>query len=205
MNLDELKTTASTLAKDPSYERFGATFYVDWINEGQLYLARMLPKALIPNLVVTHDIVVSGGTSVYDLPADYVRPESFMYGATNLYRCMPVDESMRSIIYQNSFLQPSSSRPYVYIYGLKLEIFPTPATPVLMYTKIRVVYIKRPAVLTANADIPAIDLQYHYLIAKYAASMKMIVDGMGQEGTALKGEIDVVVANLIKLYSNKGE
>jgi len=195
MTFQQLYEQAAILSGDPGFSIFGVKSYEQWVNDGNLYVAKRLPLALVSNLLTskTENLLT---TEEYSWQTDCLRIARIRRDGKD---CDIIDLTKWKSTDRNTYCAASANIPYAMILGNKFYVKPVSVLPEGITNGLITQYVKRPATMTLVGDIPNIDIQYHPLITHYAAYIAKLI---GRDATAqiLLKEIDDEIANLIKLY-----
>jgi hypothetical protein len=131
-----------------------------WVNEAQLQIARQVEAT---EFQATQAITLAKGVYKYTLPEGFLRAQDIYYPELQR-RLRPVDLQQ----FDQTAPKVVEGPPSIYtIYGNELWFFPAPNGT---GEELELRYIKRPPTLVAEADIPALNKDYLYLLVDYAAS-----------------------------------
>ena len=197
MNLLELQKQAAELALDPEYQAFSSSLYQQWVNDGILYVAKRLPSPLVPLLVVKQIIDWVEGQEEYSLAPDFLKLVRVKADGQD---CDIVGTSKWKALERNVFCTPSREIPFATRIGSSLLIQPTLSGTGIMKGGLCITYVKRPPKLVFPTDVPLIDDQYHYLIARYGAYISKLLNEDAGAGELLR-EINDSIKAVITLYT----
>lgn len=129
-----------------------------WVNEAQQQVARQTEAA---EFQATETLTLTQGTYKYPLPASFLRMQDIYYPEM-LMRLRPVD------LQQFDGFGPKviEGPPWAYtIYASELWVYPTPFNST---DTLELRFIKRPANLVADADVPTVNKDYLHLLVEFA-------------------------------------
>jgi len=194
MTFQALYQESARLALDPEYSAFSVDYYKQWVNDGNLYVAKRLPLALVPNLFTskTEDLVIS--QEEYSWQTDCLRIARIRRDTKD---CNIVDLSRWMAIDRNTYYSASADIPYALILGNKFYVKPAPTSTVSNGLVSN--YVKRPAIMVATDSTPDIDDQYHPLIARYGAYISKLIN-QDEGAVTLLAEIDNEIKSLIQIH-----
>jgi len=194
MTFQGLYQESARLALDPNYDAFDIDHYKQWVNDGNLYVAKRLPLALVPNLFTSYTEDLIKDVEEYTWQSDFLRPVRIRRDGKD---CNIVDLSKWMALDRNTYYTASADIPYAMILGNKFYVKPAPTATIT--DGLISNYVKRPTVMVATDSTPDIDDQYHYLIARYGAYIAKLIN-QDEGATTLLAEIDNEIKSLIELH-----
>lgn len=141
---------------------------------------------------------VSDITNGVGLPTDYVEAISLRDTTTGQTVDLPfIDEDNLEDLYPNYDETDNGQPLYAFFDGTTIRLYPAPADN---YT-LRLRYFKRPTLLSADADVPAIPSEFEELLVAGAAYRVLQVKGAYDEAGILENKYQELLQKLVDRYS----
>lgn len=168
MNLGEIKTSVKRLFGDESGAQITDADIVRWANDGQVDIVRKTEC-----LQKKTEFNVTANDESYDLPADSIRLRRVELDGKALSRVEL--EELDNVVPDRNVTGTSSGSPVVYyVWGQTLWLYPKPETAGT--SNLDLFYLKRPAALAVDADIPEIPVHMHEDIVRYCLARAKELD-----------------------------
>lgn len=158
MNLADMKRRIQNIMGDDSGVFFEAVDLADLCNDAQMDIVR---KTEI--LRTTSTISTIANQAEYALPADFIVEKRVTY--LNLKMKKTTIDEIDDWLDSKDDPTTAGTPSFYYLVGNKIGFYPTPVGAVA--NPIRVSYVKAPATLAADVDIPEIPVHMHEDIIRY--------------------------------------
>lgn len=172
----QLQDRTYAILRDPGQTFVLLTEVKDWINEAQLEIATRLR-------CIEHELsdTFADATGVEPVPADFLDILGFRIGTADV----TFVDSQSFWEAQDEGLTLEEPAPYIgRIFDGAFEIYPAPASG----TAYKLRYVRTPATLSADNDVPEIPTEWHVHLSLYAtarALYKMNEEGHGDKYMAM--------------------
>lgn len=158
MNLGDIKRRVQNSVGDEAGVYIEGVDLADYANDGQMDIARKTEILQTSALIST-----IANTDLYALPADLIRIVRVTYLNSDIRSTTLAEISQLDI---DKDVTVNSGTPSLwYQAGNKLGLYPTPSAAVANVLK--VFYVKSPALLALDADVPEIPLHMHEDIVRF--------------------------------------
>lgn len=175
----QLRDRTYAVIRDPSKLFVLTTEVNDWLNEAQLEIATRL-RALDKETSATFP----DATGVVAVPTDLIDIDGFRIGTGDV----AFVDSQSFWNAKDDAITLAEPKPYIgRIFQGNFEIYPAPATT----TAYKLRYIRTPATLALDADVPEIPVEWHVHLTYYAtarAYYKLNEDALGDRYMAMYQE-----------------
>lgn len=157
----------------------------NWVNEALFEIARQVEA---PEFQATEAISLTQGKYKYPLPTGFLRAQDIYYPELQT-RLKPVDLQQFDLTAPKVVEGP----PAIYtIYASELWVGPTPQAS---GETLELRFIKNPATLEADADVPALNANYYTLLTEYALGKAFEAEDDLESAQAHAGRFKTGLAN----------
>lgn len=166
----QLQNRTYAVIRDPSKVFVLLSEVKDWLNEAQLEIAARL-RCIDKELSDTF----ADATGVEPVPADFVDIEGFRIGTADV---VFVDSQSFWGAKDESLTLEEPAAYLGRIFGGNFEVYPAPAAA----TAYKLRYIRKPATLSGDSDVPEIPEEWHVHMTYYATARALYK--LNEEGNA---------------------
>lgn len=182
MNRGELTTQVQILAGDTSGALITTTMIHNWLNEAQNEIARK--TECLKEHAQTNGVAEDG---TYDLPDDFIRIEDLTWDGVSL---VETERSHIKTLNRHHDADPVVGLPRMfYTWGRTIGLFPSPDTSGT--GNLDIWYVKLPASLDDDTDVPEIPAYMHTDMIRYAVARAKEVDEDWDAAGKLDADLEV--------------
>lgn len=159
MNYGEMKTTFFAKLPEQKREMVSVFEFGEAIDAAQRLFAIVLPKEVIPELLIEKFIdrgTDEGATNLFPLPEDYLRLEKVQFAQARDANDIPIREDARIVDPEEyeELVQSGSLEQIATVFNNLLHVSPTPAAPVTdKPAALKMIYRKLPRPYTTTAGV----------------------------------------------------
>lgn len=167
MNLGDIKRRVKRQFGDEAGAQITDADITDWANDAQIDITRK--TECLQEHVETDSVAADAS---YDVPTDFLRLRLVEYNGKKLDRVELEERNQLNKYATNS--SPTGEPQIYYVWGRKIWLYPAPessGTGVL-----DIFYVKHPAEMSGDSDIPEIPTQYHEDIVRYCLARAKELD-----------------------------
>ena len=163
MNVGDIRRRIKAKVGDTAGTEVTDGQLLDWINDGQLEIARRTqqPQAT----ATTATVVAQGSYSITAFSADVLRLRSVMHDGV-LLQALSQEEADTQLPDRERNPQPGTPQQF-WVWADQIHLWPRPQTAGLA---LKIFYVKRPAAVAVDADVPGIPLHMHTDLLAYVWS-----------------------------------
>jgi uncharacterized protein DUF6682 len=160
MNVGDIRRRIKAKVGDQAGSEITDTQLLDWINDG---LGEIAKRTQQPQATATTVTVASQGAySISTFSADVLRLRSVMCDGV-LLQAISQEEADNSLPDREKSPQTATPEKF-WVWADQLNLWPRPATAGLT---LKIFYVKRPAAVAVDADVPGIPLHMHTDLLQY--------------------------------------
>jgi hypothetical protein len=190
MQFSAIRTYAATRFRDPSNIIVTDTQWKDYVNTAYGDVLTRLPYA--PWNEASATVALSAASRTGALPTDVFKVTA-VYDATDQFPLVPLEG--RNQVFQEYPQQTETGQPMHYrLLGGNILVYPIPEAA----TNLTVEYLKMPADMSADADVPAFPSQWHDALVSGAVALAYRDDGNMQMAAEYEKESQGMIASLIQ-------
>lgn len=176
MNLLGIVTRTQRQFGDDSGVQIYKTDIINWANDGQIDIVRR--TECLQDHKETSSVAQDGS---YSLPSDFLFMRKVTYDKLPL---RPTTLELADQMWPEREVAISVGTPqYYYIWGNILYLYPAPAQS--GSGNLDIWYVRTPATMTGDFDIPEIPVAYHEAIVRYCLSRAKELDDSFSEASAI--------------------
>jgi len=180
MTFSELETAVRHLLDEEvvANSHWSSTRLKLWINEAQVDIARRLPAPLLTQLAETDKQNLAAGQAEYIFDKEFLKISNIIAYSRNA-PILPLE-------YINAFSDnanyiPTTTNPFTNVFGQTVTVYPTPIATII--NGLVVYYIRPPADMVNNGDLPEVPEFTHRWIVTYAVYKAYTEDGDSRAAT----------------------
>jgi hypothetical protein len=173
VNVGQIRTRVQNKIGDTSGAEVTSLAILDWINDGMTEIARRTSQ---PQAIASISTVI--GTEAYNVSAfaaDVLRLRSVKYDGVPLESLSMEDADT---LYVSATQTGTGTPRWFWIHADQITVWPKPDAA----KTLQLFYVKRPAAVDDDADIPGIPLHYHGDLVDYVTVQAL--ETVGESGAA---------------------
>lgn len=170
MNVGDIRRRIKNKIGDTAGSEVTDTQLLDWINDGTLEIARRVQQPQATATTVT--VAAQASYSIATFAADVLRLRTVLYDGLLMQALS--QEEVDQLLPDREKLNQQGVPQSFWVFADTITLWPAPSSAGLV---LKIMYVKRPALVAIDADVPNIPLHMHLDLVNYVWSQ--VLDTVG--------------------------